>query len=306
MSTFIDYTDILPDPSNKIGTGGQATVALADVQTENSNTSTATVVIKRKNNDIRTGMTVSGTGITGSQTVSSISSDGLTITLSANINATVPANTELTFTEVSGAGGTAGVGFKNVSFSSNAPIMRSRTNSGRLITRSNMYHKWDIKVSYNPMIQSQFNVIYPFLVGRQGTLKPFFVKLPQYGSGTDLTVASATVGSQTLTTQSGQTTAPTVGSIFTIIDSSDSNHTKAYMITKVENNTYHNSTLGTVASNTQRITFVPGLQKAVSAGSTMELSNPMLKVILKNDATPYSVDTNNLYSLSLQLEEVTT
>tara|TARA_Y100000996_G_scaffold402287_1_gene374101 strand:- start:701 stop:1402 length:702 start_codon:yes stop_codon:yes gene_type:complete len=233
MSTFTSYTDILPDPSNKIGTAGQATTASA-------------------------------------------------------------------------AGATAGVGFKNVSFTSNAPIMRDRTNSGRLITRAQIFHKWEIKVGYNPMTQAEFNVVNSFLISRQGSLKPFFVKLPQYGSGTDLTVATATSGSTSITTQSGQTTQPSVGSIFTVTDSSNTNHTKAYMITSVETNTYHNSTEGTVASNTLRINFTPGLQKAVSTGSSLELSNPMLKVIQKSDAVSYSLDQNNLYSLSLQLEEVTT
>ena len=123
MATFTNYTDILPDPSNPIGTAGQ--------------------------------------------------------------------------TLATGSGGTAGVGFKSVNFSSNAPIMRSRTNSGRLVSRSNIFHKWEIKVGYNPMTQAQFNVIYPFLIEKQGTLKPFLVKLPQYGSGTDLTVAATSIGSKT-------------------------------------------------------------------------------------------------------------
>ena len=232
MATFTSYTDILPDPSNPIGTAGQ--------------------------------------------------------------------------TLATGSGGTAGVGFKNVSFTSNAPIMRDRANSGRLITKSQIYHKWEIKVAYNPMTKAQFDVINTFLIERQGSLKPFFVKLPQYGSETDLTVATATAGSKTLTTESGQTTAPSIGSLFTITDTANSNHTKAYMVTRVENNTTHNTTEGTVASNTQRITFTPGLQKAVAGSSTMELSNPLIKVILKRDATSYTVDQNNLYSLSLQLEEVTT
>lgn len=204
------------------------------------------------------------------------------------------------------SGGTAGVGFKNISVTSNAPIMRSRTNSGRLITRSQIYHKWEMKVSYNPMTQAQFNTVNTFLISRQGSLKPFFVKMPQYGAETDLTIEAAAAGTTTIITQSGQTTAPSIGSLFTVTDSSNSNHTKAYMITAVENNATHNTTPGAVSANTQRITISPGLQKSVSAGSTLELSNPLVKVVLKNDATSYSLDTNNLYSLSLQLEEVTT
>ena len=49
------------------------------------------------------------------------------------------------------AGGTNGPGYASVTFSSEAPIQLSRTNSGRVITRSIAGHKWNINITYNPM-----------------------------------------------------------------------------------------------------------------------------------------------------------
>lgn len=69
--------------------------------------------------------------------------------------------------------GTASPGFASVKLSSNQPIMRDRTRSGRLVSRAVSYHLWNIDISYNPMTKSQFNPIYGFLLEKQGSLKPF-------------------------------------------------------------------------------------------------------------------------------------
>ena len=231
MANFTSYTNILPDPTNPIGSGGQALATAS--------------------------------------------------------------------------GGTAGSGFKSVSFTSNAPIMRDRTNSGRLITRAQIYHKWEIKVGYNPMTQAEFDIVNSFLISRQGTLKPFFLSLPQYGSVTNLATSEAgSAGATKITTSTNSS--PAVGSIFTVTDSSNSNHTKAYMVTAVETASAHNTVEGAVTGNNRRLHFTPGLQKPVSSGSTLEFNNPLLKVIMKGDKTSYSLDSNNLYNLSLGMEEVTT
>ena len=219
--------------------------------------------------------------------------------------------------------GSYGPGFKDVKLASESKIMKNRTNSGRLITRSYGFHKWTIDINYNPMTREEFEPVYNFLLNKRGGLDPFFVSLPQYRVPRDPDFATYVASNQVSTdeAQSAGSTHikidgtsmtgpssgdPRPGDLFTFTDPLDSNHTKAYMITSVETNTYHNSTEGTVASNTLRINFTPGLQKAVSTGSSLELSNPMLKVIQKSDAVSYSLDQNNLYSLSLQLEEVTT
>ena len=186
--------------------------------------------------------------------------------------------------------GTAGPGFASVKLSSDQPIMRDRTRSGRLVSRAVSYHQWNIDISYNPMTKAQFNPIYGFLLEKQGSLKPFFVELPQYrGQAVSSKIASSGVaGSNTLTLDN--ITDIEVGMMFIINDSADSTHTKAYIITRA-------------SSTPDQITFTPGLQKAVNNGATVNFTNPKIRVIQSGDVQEYSLDTNNLYSFSLKLEE---
>ncbi len=201
--------------------------------------------------------------------------------------------------------GTAGVGFKSVQLSSIAPIMRDRANSGRLSTRAQLYHKFTLKIAYNPLTSTDFNRIFSFLIEKQGSLKPFFIELPQSTGGTNHTTDGVTAaGSQTINTSTDNT--PSIGSIFTVTDSSNTNHTKAYMVTRVETNSDYNTNLGQPGSGKRRIHIVPGLQKSVTSGSTLNFNKPLIKVIQKSDNTSYSLDQNNLYNFSLDLEEVST
>ena len=185
--------------------------------------------------------------------------------------------------------GTAGPGFASVKLSSDQPIMRDRTRSGRLVSRAVSYHQWNIDISYNPMTKAQFNPIYGFLLEKQGSLRPFFVELPQYrGQAVSSKTAEApgVAGSNTLTVNN--ITDIEAGMMFNIDDSGDSTHTKAYVITRASSNT---------------ITFTPGLQKAVNTEATINFTNPKVRVIQSGDVQEYSLNTNNLYSFSLKLEE---
>ena len=56
-----------------------------------------------------------------------------------------------------------GPGFAAVSFQSNQPVAFSKTNSGRVTTRSIAGQNWKINISYNPMTRAQFEPIYNFL-----------------------------------------------------------------------------------------------------------------------------------------------
>tara|TARA_R110002074_G_scaffold141154_1_gene287567 strand:+ start:52 stop:912 length:861 start_codon:yes stop_codon:yes gene_type:complete len=76
--------------------------------------------------------------------------------------------------------GTAGPGYASVQLTSKSPIMKTRTNSGRLVARAIVGHSWEIGLGYNPMTRLEFEPIYNFLLQRRGGLKPFFVSLPQY------------------------------------------------------------------------------------------------------------------------------
>ena len=234
------------------------------------------------------------------------------------------------------ASGTAGPGFASVKLSSNQPIMRDRTNSGRLISRNNIYHKWQLDITYNPMTRAEFEPVYAFLLEKQNTMKGFYVSLPQYFrvqnsafatwldtqdnrdsiefstnyvAGTNVAVISTTqpdpIGDWEEWTRSEQEK-PAPGDMFTVNDPADATHTKAYKVTRVEEEGTFNTPLGSVSSNTYRIHFTPGLQKAIPnppTGINVVFYQPKLRMVQTADVMEYSLNNNNLYSYQLKLEE---
>jgi len=214
------------------------------------------------------------------------------------------------------SGGTAGPGFASVTFSSEAPIQISRTNSGRVLTRSIAGHKWNINIKYNPMTRDQFEPIYSFLLEKNGRLNPFYVQLPQQASSRNAafntaagTITTATTGSAGAgyILQAGhsttETTQPQPGDMFTITDANDSLHTKAYRVTRVMSNGTYNSAIHSQPTTSQRIVyFTPHLQRAVSSGATCDYT-PLIRVIQKANIQSYNLGTNNLFEFSLNLEE---
>lgn len=212
--------------------------------------------------------------------------------------------------------GTTGPGFASVKFASNMEIMRDRTNGGVLISRYKKYQMWNINISYNPMTREEFDPVYGFLLQRQGSLQPFKVSLPQYKdtSASNVAVENRTSSSNDYTAGQSQlriatsSFTPSVGDLFHITDTSDSNHTKAYKVTRVETTsstlTDQDETADDPASNIARITFTPPLQKGVDkSASTVNFSEPLVQVVQRGNVVEYSLGTNNLYEFSLNLEE---
>ena len=216
--------------------------------------------------------------------------------------------------------GTAGVGFKSIKFTSQAPVQVSRTNSGRVITRGIAGHKWSVNITYNPMTRDEFEPVFSFLLQQKGRLNPFYVQLPnQYTSRT--TAFTNHVDSNTITNEFALTrgasymvqdghhasASPRPGDMFTITDNTDSLHTKAYRVTRVMTSALYWAGLtgnDIPTDNAERgIYFTPNLQRDVAAGKTIVYKNPKIRVILKNDIQEYSLGTNNLYTFSLNLEE---
>jgi len=130
----------------------------------------------------------------------------------------------------------------------------------------------------------------------------------------NLTIANELTGYSLTTHQT-----PRPGDLFTISDPSDSSHTKLYKINKVETSTDNANAIqnqydksepaSTTVTGTDtvspciRIHFTPELQKNVYAGAVIKFSNPMIRVRMTQDVQEYSLNTENLYSFSLQLEE---
>ena len=216
--------------------------------------------------------------------------------------------------------GTDGPGFKSIKFTSQAPIQVSRTNSGRVITRQIAGHKWTIAITYNPMTRDDFEPIYSFLLQQKGRLNPFYVQLPnQYTarhSGFATHVASNTPTNEFALTrgmsymvQDGHhaSSSPRPGDMFTITDSTDSLHTKAYKVTRVMTSALYwvGLTGNDIPTDTAErgIYFTPNLQRDVAAGKNIIYHQPKIRVILNKDIQEYSLGTNNLYTFSLNLEE---
>jgi hypothetical protein len=169
------------------------------------------------------------------------------------------------------------------------------------------------------MTRDQFEPIYNFLLAQKGRLKPFFVQLPNQYTSRNAAFSSFTVNNTptagTAVNQGGefmlqaghsatQTTSPQPGDMFTITDTNDSLHTKAYRVTRVMNTADYHSGLHSQPSNAQRIIyFTPNLQRAVSSGAGIDYYQPLIRVMLTSDVQSYSLGTNNLYTFSLKLEE---
>jgi|14BtaG_2_1085337.scaffolds.fasta_scaffold12277_2 hypothetical protein len=217
-------------------------------------------------------------------------------------------------------GSVKGPGFSSVSFTSEQKVLKDSTNSGRLLARAKAGHKWKMKISYNPMTRTDFEPVYNFLMHRRGALHPFFISLPQYRLPQEAAFAvySATNKLEAQSSQLAGVTSlmieksgysnttnstPVPGDLFNI-DGANSNHKKAYMVNRVETSEYYQAGTTAPTSSQVRIHFTPGLSKAVSTGDDFVFNNPLIKVIMTGNIQEYSLNTSNLYSFSLNLEEV--
>jgi hypothetical protein len=221
-------------------------------------------------------------------------------------------NYKITEAGENSASGVAGPGFASVKFSSEQPVSISRTNSGRVITRSIVAQHWVIDITYNPMTRNEFEPVYNFLMEKRGRLKPFFVVLPQYSSprtstsGTISVSGSITSGDTNflINGMDSVTGGLRPGDMFNFSDSSNSNHKKIYQIVRVADSTNKLSTDSALDSTDERRLYVvPPIEKDVTSGSTIIYTNPTFRVIQRSDVQEYSLGTNNLYQFSLQLEE---
>lgn len=210
------------------------------------------------------------------------------------------------------ATGSAGPGFAKIKFTSDNTTQVSRTISGRGVTSSPSYHKWSFDISYNPMTRSEFDPVGAFLESRQGRLKPFYVILPQHAGPKDsafaantLTAADATsAGSPTILIAGVVTGEPSPGDFFTITDSSDVNHKKAYKVLRVETSTTYQTGTTAPGATQRRLWTQPPITRAVTSGATINFVNPKFRVVQKGDTMEYDLDTDNLYQFSLSLEEI--
>ena len=219
--------------------------------------------------------------------------------------------------------GVYGPGYASVKLASEQPLLNTRTNSGRLISRSLSGHKWNIDISYNPMTREEFEPVNSFIMQQKGSLQPFFVSLPQYRVPRDPTFAAYAASNQFTAASTatngiaGQTTiivsrpgysssangTAKPGDIFTLTDGGDVRHTKVYQITRVEVAGTHLSGGINLGVTQQLLHFNPPLTRTLTVSSVINFHDPKFRVIFASDLVEYSLNTNNLYSFSLKLEE---
>jgi len=214
--------------------------------------------------------------------------------------------------------GTPGPGFSAMNFRSVTETQVSRTVSGRGITRDGGSQRWEFSISYNPMFREQFDPVDTFLAGRNPRKDPFYVILPQHSRPKDAAFATYAArftitagalhgpGSSVLLAQASQpfTSYARPGDMFTITDNNDYNHQKVYKVTAVERNAYYQAGSNQPTTTQMRLHVSPPLQREVSLGATINFINPKFRVIAKSDVQEYSLNTDNLYQFSLDLEEL--
>ena len=238
--------------------------------------------------------------------------------------------------------GSPGPGFASVKLTNDQKMMVTRTNSQRLIARSTAGQKWKVDINYHPMTRDEFEPVYTFLLQQKGPLTPFFISLPQYrvsrnaawhtnfvaktfsfGGGTPnayqfTTTGGGTAGTSVLKINVGEhpqytgedyTTAtnaelktPRPGDMITLDASA---HKKAYLITGVETLVNYRTSQTIMPTNSRdiKLTVSPPFVKNVTHPSTVQFSNPLIKVVQPKPVAEYSLNTDNLYSFSLKLEE---
>tara|TARA_X000001316_G_C922461_1_gene37921 strand:- start:3276 stop:3992 length:717 start_codon:yes stop_codon:yes gene_type:complete len=205
-----------------------------------------------------------------------------------------------------------GPGFQSVKFISEQPTSVSRTNSGRVITRAIVAHRWKVQITYNPMTRDEFEPVYNFLLEKRGRLKSFFVALPQYTSprtatsGTISVSGSITSGDTNFLVDGMDSVTGGLrpGDMINFLDSGNSNHKKAYQIVRVHTSANKLSSDSALdSSDERRLYVVPPVEKDVTDNSTITYTNPLVRVVQTSDVQEYSLGVNNLYTFSLNLEE---
>ncbi len=223
------------------------------------------------------------------------------------------------------ASGTAGLGFSGVQFTSEQTRMRDKTIYGKLLSRKQIKARWLIDIKYNPMTRAEFDPVNNFLMEKRGTLKPFYISLPQYsipnqslfsthvqGSTVDVStdantyaagVTSVEITDSAWSGNSYTTTGlPDFGDLFTFTDSNDTLHVKSYIITHVETFNLHQTGNQPITGNI-RIHFTPGLQKSLAISIPLVFDTPLIQVVQREDIHEYNLRNDNLFLFSLTLEE---
>lgn len=96
---------------------------------------------------------------------------------------------------------------------------------------------------------------------------------------------------------------PLPGDFFVVEDSLEPLHTKLYRVTRVETPTNNQSSAPSLSSSRIRVHFTPSLRRNTYVGANINFHDPKPRVFLSSDVQEYNTSVDNLYSFSLKLEE---
>ena len=316
MPTFTDYTDILPDPINKIGTAGNTDAA------GNAGPGFAKVKFS-SNNQVQVTRTISGRGVTASPGYHmwefSINYNPLTrsefepvatflesrrgrfypfyVVLPQHAapqnstfatycgSNTITAGWKYATTSTSGTGTVATIGFATQPI---APFKVGDSITIAGVTPAGYNGTYTVTAATTSSVSFSSTA-----TGAQTVAGTVTLSVQPAGSTTLLISGLSAVSGD-----------PTPGDFLTITDNNDANHKKAYKVVRVETNSTYKT--GTTQPTTiqRRLHLVPPLTRATSTGSVVNFINPKFRVIQKGDTIEYDLDTDNLYQFSLNLEEI--
>lgn len=97
---------------------------------------------------------------------------------------------------------------------------------------------------------------------------------------------------------------PKPGDFINIMDPANVAHMKAYKIGAVETNTTYQVDLPQPRTDQMRLHLIPPLTRSVSNGATIKFINPQFRVFPTSDVLETSLNTDNLYTFQLSLEEI--
>ncbi len=96
---------------------------------------------------------------------------------------------------------------------------------------------------------------------------------------------------------------PEPGDFFVLEDSLEPLHTKLYRVNRIETSTNQQTGAITLGTNEVRVHFTPSLRRNTYVNAYPNFLDPKPRVFLSSDVQEYRTNVDNLYSFSLKLEE---
>lgn len=193
--------------------------------------------------------------------------------------------------------GNASANIQSVELTSNQPTVRTTSLSGRQQVRSFGGQFYSASISMPAMTEETTRRAYAFLMSKRGgrttfTIAPNNLKQVSGTQGTSVGCNSASAGATSVTLDSGSDVSKyKAGDMIRFLDSGDTTHDKAYMITVDQ-------------PGTTTITFEPPLVKAVGSSALVKSGSEFeMRVRLSDDNITYNIDESGFGTLEFDVVE---